>query len=432
MDFVYGKRNQFLIFIRKYKYKYTSYLLKLYYKLFKSQIKRTKTVLLLPKISSVEILNDYVNKISWAIKPDQQYKVFIYVSKKLNIAAINNFGEHKYQRNYIEKSKVIFISDRKEYLRARKESQLILVWKYRYIFTLIFTSHLSKVKIVDKYLYSAHESTSWYRLKHELQTNEDFEEIKKLSKKNYQALLAHNKHKNKSYIFVTGPTFDNYEEFHFEQDSFKIICNTIVKNHQFLDHINGPDLITFADPAFHFSSCEYAAKLRDEVINTVEKYNSFVMVPLFTVPLMLQHYPQLKDKIIGIEVNNNFGINFPFPDKFWVKNSESIISYMMIPVASVVTEEINILGADGRDKKENYFWKHNKSVQFHDLMETVFHTHPAFFRDRYYADHYEGHIKYLADMFNYGEKLGKKYYSLTPSFVPALQDRFKQINSTKI
>ena len=130
----------------------------------------------------------------------------------------------------------------------------------------------------------------------------------------------------------------------------------------------------------------------------------------------------MEENIIGIDIKNS-GINFPTKDSFWVQSSGSIITYMMIPMASVLTNNIYILGADGRDKKESYFWKHNKTVQFHDLMNTVFETHPSFFRDRDYLSHYDIHVEYLTKMIEFGEKRGIKYFSLSDSFVPALHNR---------
>ncbi len=427
IKFVFGRRTQLLIFLRKTKFKTSHYLIRIYRKLFTVEIKKTKTILILPKITKVEVLQDYLNKISWAIKTDDNnnIKIYFFVSKNLEIDDLKFFKRHKYQRNYIDITKVVFIKNRTEYKIAIRESEIILLWKSKYLFRLILTRHLAKVMIVDKKFYSSYESTVWYRLKFDLLSKKEIIKLKFLSKQNYIKLLEKNKNKNQSFIFVTGPSFNSYKEFNYGQNPFKVICNTIVKNHEFLEYIGGPDLITFADPAFHFSSCEYAAKFRDEVVQVVEKYDSFILIPLFTVPLILQHYPNLKERIIGIEVNNKHGINFPYIDKFWVSSSPSILSYMMLPVASVLTDEINIIGADGREKHDNYFWKHNKSVQYDNLMESVFQTHPSFFRDRFYDKHYDKHVKYLSNLLIHGEKLGKKYYTLTPSHVPALQERYK-------
>ena len=88
-----------------------------------------------------------------------------------------------------------------------------------------------------------------------------------------------------------------------------------------------------------------------------------------------------------------------------------------------MTDEINIIGADGRNPDEKYFWQHSQSAQFGNLMNTVFEIHPSFFRDRDYKDYYDEHCNFLNDLIEYGEKQGKKYLSITSSFIPALKKR---------
>ena len=231
-----------------------------------------------------------------------------------------------------------------------------------------------------------------------------------------------NRKKKKSYCFLTGPSFENYENFSFEKNSIKIICNSIVKNNDFLNYINGPDIIMFADCVFHFGPSKYASLFREKVIETVKKYESFVIVPKETVPLLITRYPILKDFIIGLGKNPKY--NFPEPNDLSVFGTKSIATYFMLPVASTLSEEIYFLGADGRQANEKYFWKHNSKVQFTDLMETVFETHPSFFRDRHYGKDYKEYCYHFEKLIQFGEKKGKKYYSLTRSYIPALQKRF--------
>jgi hypothetical protein len=95
----------------------------------------------------------------------------------------------------------------------------------------------------------------------------------------------------------------------------------------------------------------------------------------------------------------------------------------MLPVASSIAEEIYILACDGRKPGDVSFWRHGETVQFEELMETVSQTHPSFFRDRNYSDYYSRHCQELEEMLEYGEKLGRKYYSLSSSRIPALIDR---------
>jgi hypothetical protein len=194
-----------------------------------------------------------------------------------------------------------------------------------------------------------------------------------------------------------------------------------VKNEEFLEYINGPDLLVFSDPVFHFSPCEYSAQFRDNIIEVVRKYKCFVTIPNDTVPLMLAHYPELKNYLIGMPTKKEF--NIPSLDAFYVKRTANILTLYMIPMASAISDKIYIIGADGRKPDEKYFWNHSSSAQYNDLMQTAFKTHPSFFRDRDYRDYYEEHCFSLEKLIEYGESLRKQYISLTPSFIPALKIR---------
>jgi hypothetical protein len=192
---------------------------------------------------------------------------------------------------------------------------------------------------------------------------------------------------------------------------------------EFLEYVGGADIIAFADPVFHFSSNSYACEFRRLVLNTVEKYGSYIAVPQSTVPLLVGNYPQLKSKIIGLRRSKK--AVFPTENNLSVKPSGSIITFIMISLASSLAKEIYILGADGRGKNESYFWKHNEKVQLTELIESVFRSHPSFFRDRDYEDQYEEHCSYIEEIIINGElELNRKYYSLTESFIPALKNRY--------
>ena len=99
---------------------------------------------------------------------------------------------------------------------------------------------------------------------------------------------------------------------------------------------------------------------------------------------------------------------------------------MMLPLAVSISKYIGIIGADGRGKQENYFWKHNDKVQLTELMECVYETHPSFFRDRSYEDHYVQHCDEVRKMVELGESYGAVINARTPSFVPCLEERYEK------
>ena len=279
---------------------------------------------------------------------------------------------------------------------------------------------LSRTRLLDKAWFSVTESTNLTRLlfDHFATTQNPYREK---SLQNLNELFKKYQGREKAYCFVTGPSFDTYPSFSFEPDAFKVICNSIVKNDAFLEHIGGPDLLVFADPVFHFGPSRYAAAFRTEMLKVVAKYGCFVMVPEPYMPLMYGHFPELKDKLMGMPTS--LGYTIPTVADFAVKGSSNILTYLMLPMAAAVADKVYILGADGRKKEEKYFWKHSKSAQFDDLMQTAFEAHPSFFRDRVYTDYYDEHCRFLENLLLHGESNGKAYYSITQSYIPALVDR---------
>jgi hypothetical protein len=96
----------------------------------------------------------------------------------------------------------------------------------------------------------------------------------------------------------------------------------------------------------------------------------------------------------------------------------------MLPIAFALTDRVEIAGCDGRVADERYFWHHNARTQYSDeLMTSAFDAHPAFFRDRDYADYYEGHCRELEELLTTGEAAGKRSMGVTPSHIPALRQR---------
>lgn len=387
--------------------------------LFLYKTKTVETISTYPMIEDREDLIELVNKLAWAYPFKGHLTINVYVSEKFTDIDLKQIKEIKNQRNYIQNNTShIQLVD-----KFNSISDLIFVTKAKSIFSLN-PFYLPKTEILDKEYFSTVEGALLQSEYSRTLGIKEKETIEKLSINNYSRMLEQNKNKNKAYCFVTGPSFDKYKEFTYESNSFKVICNSIVKNDEFLEYIGKPDLLVFADPVFHFSPSEYSAVFRDHVLKVYKKYECFIMVPENTVGLMLSHYPMLKDNIIGINGRNE-SYNFPTRERFWIKSSANILTLYMLPVASAVSNEINIIGADGRNPEEKYFWQHSSSVQFDDLMKTVFETHPSFFRDRDYKDYYEEHCTFLENLLCYGELKGKKYFSLTKSFIPALLKRKK-------
>lgn len=418
-DIAYDKRNIKLI-KRKEKYYITFlFLRKIFRIIIKYKNRDIKNICIYPVIDNKEKLIDILNRILWALPYKKDIKIYIPVKENMDNFKKNNLP--KFQRNYINNKKdhIVFISEKelKEYIN---KSKLILLHNLKSIFKIFFKIH--KIEIIDKYFYHSTESRFWMNALYFTLNEKEIKYFNDLSKINFLKLLNKNRKKVKCYCFVTGPSFDKYKEFNYEKNSLKVICNSIIKNKEFLKYIKGSDIFAFSDPVFHFSSCEYSAVFRDQLKSFIKNYDSFIIVPYRTVPLLLSYFPSIKDRIIGLKETKK--INFPNQDKLEIKISGNVLTQYMLPIASSISNKIYILGADGRKKEEKYFWKHSSLVQYDNLMISAFETHPSFFRDRDYGDYYEKHCAFFEKLVKYGELKGEKYYSLTPSYIQVLNKRY--------
>lgn len=416
-EVAYGKRD-----LPAIKRKFRIYLLYAGTRIIADQLidRSVNSILVYPAIDDKNKLADYINRLAWGFPSKENLSIFVTVSENLKDIDPKSLSATPSQRCYLNSLNNVVLIDENE-AREKFDSDLILVTRTEAFRDPAIFLRLHKTMIVDPYCFSFEEANIWKDGYYKTFDKKEIEQFSSISKQNLSSLLEENKYKDKACCFATGPSFDRYKEFDYGDDCFKVICNSTVKNDTFLEYVNGPDLLVFADPVFHFSPCEYSAQFRDHVLDVVRKYGCFVMVPDMAMPLLLAHYPELKSKLIGMPSGRS--LNIPSIDKFYVKKSSNILTFLMVPIASAVAKKVFIIGADGREPNEKYFWKHSSSVQYDNLMKTAFETHPSFFRDRDYKDYYETHCKYLEKLISYGESMGIQYYSLTPSYVPALKKR---------
>jgi hypothetical protein len=278
--------------------------------------------------------------------------------------------------------------------------------------------HISRVEIVDPEFYLTVEADTWTR-----ETTRLRENMNKISQRNFEKLEEKTTQCRESYVFATGPSLDRAFEFEFPEESLKIICNSIVQNDQLLSHIN-PDVLVFADPVFHFGPSQYADEFREDAVETLQTYDCIAAIPDFQQSLLAGHYPSIREQLIGIEPVKSTLPRFPSRNSLDVMATSNIMTLLMLPIASAVTDRVQIIGADGREQDDSYFWEHSEIAQYDDeIMQSAVETHPSFFRDRIYEDYYQKHVETLTNMIEYGEKHGVEYFSLTDSHIPCLSQR---------
>ena len=423
--FAYKARNILLINLRKH-------LSELYCNCGKrvKKIKKTPSkqhglekLLVYPAFKKRSEFSLFTNKLYWYL-PRNSYSSFTVstyftkYSERVNYN-INNFADLP---NYYQERFDHIIAKKHLSIDELKKAERILIHRASSLLNPIIWPFFDKVFMVDNKFYSTMESTGFASLLQRTFNKEQVSKLNELSCNNFKKLLKLKK--EKSYVFLTGPSINEAYKYDYS-NGLKIVCNSIIKDRDLMNHIK-PDLLVFADPVFHFGPSKYAYKFREMMVEAVTDFDMLIAVPESYMPLLVSHFPQLNERIIGVKLLNSAQFMFPSEDCIAVKGTANILTLLMLPFASALSNCIILLGSDGRQKNENYFWKHNEKVQFNDLMETVFNTHPSFFRDRVYTDYYETHCNLMEDFMDYGESCGLKYFSLTDSYIPALKKRMME------
>lgn len=414
-------------------------------------------VIYYPAVRDITILADLVNRISWYFpkSASSNVEVSILVDKSLLGTDLKFLVPPPSQHCYIGKSENIHLIEKQACNLSKADA--IMLWDKRSMFKPVVLQHLTKVHIVDPTYYFSVEAETYQRMYIETLEDQEKERFLKLSRRNYQALLEEVGECERGYVFGTGPSLEEHAMDFDYSDGFRVVCNSIVKNKELMNYIS-PNILTFGDAQLHSSPCRYATTFRQTVIEAVDKSQCYILTKDYFLPLFLTHYPELEDKIIGIEAPGIWDLslyeiirmvlrrphkipwfdkipgheeeyNFPTPDKFYVRSAGSVLLSYMIPIVSSVCKEIYILGADGRNPKgrkpdETYIWNYSTSCQFNDLMQTSFDTHPSYFRDRPYTEDFDIYCDNFEELIHYGESLDRKYYSLAPSYIPVLAQRF--------
>lgn len=227
----------------------------------------------------------------------------------------------------------------------------------------------------------------------------------------------------KAFVLCTGPSASTLDFGAVEAD-VRIVCNSAVRDDEILRKLS-PNVITFADPVFHFGPSRYASAFRRDLLRAVELTDAWVVVPQVLGRLLLHHHPELERRTVLLEHTSR---DWTWPGRDHtdsIRPTDNILTLSMLPLAFALAEHIEIAGCDGRAQGERYFWRHSSRLQYSgDLMRSAWAAHPSFFRDRLYRDYYGRHCDETEALIAAGESAGKTVRSLTASHIPALSKRY--------
>lgn len=312
-------------------------------------------------------------------------------------------------------------------LRELFSSRVVLVWKNTPSFFLylvkVFGIPVVNIDTEDEKSveYGNYCGLFWrYLLTHEERYLENFENYQKfceaseyLGRVDYKAAC----------VFGTGPSIDEVFQFDFS-DCISIVCNSIVQNEKLLEHIQ-PKFICAGDVVSHFGVSKYAEQFRADLLSVLEERDVYFFTTADFGYLFLLNHPEARKKTILVGQKLDLP-NFDLRKKFALPMLASTLNIHMLPLASSFSPNIFVLGCDGKSpkKEENEdFWAHSRSAQYHQLVETGHQCHPTFDIHRQNYTFYGRYLKSVELSINEGEKLGNRYWILSPSSVPTLSVR---------
>jgi hypothetical protein len=227
-----------------------------------------------------------------------------------------------------------------------------------------------------------------------------------------------------AYVFGTGPSLSDYVAHHSFDDGVCIVSNSMVKNRSLLAALK-PRAIVAGDPLFHAGVSRYSAEFRRSLIEALETTGAAFFVPLRDYHIHASALPEhLRGRLIGVPFDADRPYNCDLTKDLYVNPKANVLTLFLLPIASTLAREVRIVGCDGRPLDEDeYFWAHDKAAQFNDEMDNIQRVHPAFFA-RDYNDYYLEHCEVTGTSIAALEAAGRTVRSMTPSYVPALKERY--------
>lgn len=374
-----------------------------------------KSVCFYPKVKSLSALADLLERTAWYLASLAPNKIIIPVDSSLNIDSCDT--------THVT---ITYASP----LQQLEKSDLILVWDAEAATSEGLAKFTSKSYCVDPHTIPAVEVRNYRALALNCSNGEALTQLTEHSKRNFAELQKRCSQHSLTTLLGNGPSISQAMSMDLSSSN-NLICNSAVKNEKLLAYVN-PKAIVFDDPVFYSGYKEYTRYFVLDLITACEKHDCFCITSFDSALLLLTHWPKLAEYIIAIPVVRNQStswskyqkiFNTPSLEHFYVNDSWNILSLLLLPIATSISKKIELIGFDGREPKEDYYWKHNETVQYSELMQEVIDSHPAFFNNVDHQEYYVRHCQSIEAMMSHYESHGVSLLSRTFSHVPALAKR---------
>lgn len=228
-----------------------------------------------------------------------------------------------------------------------------------------------------------------------------------------------------AYVFGTGPSLSDFVEGHDFSDGVCFAANSMVDNPELLARLN-PRAIVAGDPLFHAGCSRYAGHFRRRLVEAMETTGAWFFTPLRDHHIHAAYLPaHLRERLIAVPFDARKPYNVALDRDLYVNPKANILTLLLLPLAGTFFEEVRVVGCDGRPLDDNaYFWAHDKKAQINHEMDNIKLVHPAFFNIDY-NDYYTEHCETVALAVDALEAAGRRVVGMTPSYVPALSQRYR-------
>lgn len=361
--------------------------------------KEVSKILIYPCVTSQQLLNTIMEDIDWFLLNQNQKTPEIIIPIREGLKPCNLVKRKNV--NFCEEDEITINS-----------IDILFVYNSEYLTNI---DCAEEVYCFDNDVIERISYHMWLALSYRLLKEKVKENYKLLSKKNFLKLKKLGENRRGAAI-GTGPSLEIGLDImdKIGMDNFlKLVCNRTATSKEIIDRIK-PEaytiLSTYTIESKHYNSLKV-------VIDYIEKNDCILIVPNYFLSIILKVTNLENIILVNVDSAN---ICFPEEDNITVcREMYGVITGMVIPFLSAFCREIYILGCDGR--------KINKSEK--GLVREL-EEHYKFDFNWSGTEEFEQLDSIIAlmeqhkDVFEYGEKKGNIYKSITHSYNRHIEKRY--------
>lgn len=244
------------------------------------------------------------------------------------------------------------------------------------------------------------------------------DELISLNHKKFEKILS-GKRSKKAYVFGSGPSLSQYKKYDYS-DSVSIICNSIIFDKEFVEHVN-PDVLIFADAVYFCGPSYYSYYFRYSLRELFRRKKIIIIVPLLIYNMLIACMPELEEYMIGIPLHAS--LEFDLKKEFMLPKLIHVAPMVIIPLASYLSNQIFLLGFDGRkDSSEiDDHWRYYKVIDEEWMVKNLRLVHPGFFKRTWEAE-YERYCSLMKTAVECARNLGCSFHCLETSNIPVFKE----------